>query len=398
MGVGTFHCQCPGFFFPKLELYFRELDDTSSNRDPILHSIFLCSVSRRISAAESNPKSTMMSNPSATPDHQTILLLTHARTASHVLERMLSKQQALYGSHFYQAGRIQRRDLLKAGPLHTTDPAVQADLLKLLNDGHEQFEGFVADAKQQGKTAFVHTQPHAMISPQVASDYVYGPSSSDEATTAAATTPDWLVGPPGRTHTNITVLPDDVFLRPGTTLIINFRHPLLIVDGIARGMRDLPAFQVGNEWRPLVRLGGNVHWQRVMYDWSRSRGARPILLDADDYLGPDNRALMQRVCDLVPGFDAEDVIYSWPKATADELAAMPEALRQSQETISGSEGVMQGYDSRGRSLEAEVAKWTERYGVEEAGFLREMVEGAMADYEYLRERRLRVDGGDGSSR
>ena len=101
-----------------------------------------------------------MSDPSATAAHQTILLLTHARTASHVLERMLSKQRGvLYGSHFYQAGRVQRRDLLKAGPLHTTDPALQADLLKTLNDGHEQFDAFLADAKQQGKTAFVHTQP-----------------------------------------------------------------------------------------------------------------------------------------------------------------------------------------------------------------------------------------------
>ena len=336
-----------------------------------------------------------MSDPSTSLGRQTVLLLTHARTASHVLERMLSKQpNTCYSSHFYQAGRVQRRDLLKAGPLHTTDPALQADLLKALNEGHEQSEAFLADAKQQGKAAFVHTQPHAMISPQVASDYVYGPPSNDS--TSEATIPDWLVGPPGKKHTNITVLPDEVFLCPGTTLIINFRHPLLIVDGIARGMHDLPAFRLTDGLRPLVTMGGNVHWQRVMYDWSLSNGAHPILLDADDYLGHDNHALMQKVCDLVPGFDANYVIYSWPQATAEELAAMPESQRQSQKTISGSEGVMEGYDSRGRSLDAEVKKWTAKYGEEEARFLKGLVEGAMGDYEYLRERRLTADGGTGA--
>lgn len=191
-----------------------------------------------------------------------MLLLTHARTASHVLERMLSKQPtAVYGSHFYTTGRAQRRDLLKAGPLHTTEPTLQADLLKALNEGHDQFNDFLADARRQGKTAFVHTQPHAMLSPQVASDYVYRSSAADS--TSHTTIPDWLVGSQGQKHTNVTVLPDEVFLRPGTTLIFNFRHPLLIVDGLARGMHELPAFQSKDGLRPLVTLGGNVHWQRV---------------------------------------------------------------------------------------------------------------------------------------
>ena len=106
---------------------------------------------------------------------------------------------------------------------------------------------------------------------------------------------------------------------------------------------------------------------------------------------------MHLLCDLIPGFDADSVIYSWPKATTEELAAMPESQRQSQKTISGSEGVMEGYDSRGRSLEMEVDKWTEKYGKEEAGFLRGLVEEAMGDYEYLRERRLRVGRTTGST-
>ena len=129
-----------------------------------------------------------------------------------------------------------------------------------------------------------------------------------------------------------------------------------------------------------------------MYDWYLDQGKHPLVLDADDYLGPEKQDLMRELCQRIPGFDADAVIYSWPKATAEEMAAWPEAARQSQQTISGSEGVMEGFDSRGRSLDDEVAKWTAKYGEEDACFLKGLVESAMGDYEYLRERRLRPDG------
>ena len=179
---------------------------------------------------------------------------------------MLSKQpNVLYGSHFYITGRLQRRELLKAGPLHTTDPAIQADLLRVLNEGHVQLEEFLAEARSQEKTALVHTQPHAMASPQEGSDYIYGSRSSDTSTSKSteSAVSKWLVGSQDERHSNPTVVPDSVFLRPGTIPIFNFRHPLLVVDGVYRGMQQLPAFHVKEGVRPLISMGANLHWQRV---------------------------------------------------------------------------------------------------------------------------------------
>lgn len=62
-------------------------------------------------------------------------------------------------------------------------------------------------------------------------------------------------------------------------------------------------------------------------------GVEPILFEADDYLGPETELLMARVCDRVPGLGIESVIYSWQKATPDEIAAMLEPLQQAQKAF-----------------------------------------------------------------
>ena len=308
------------------------------------------------------------------PRTTTILLLTHARTASHVLERMLSKQpNVVYGSDWFVTARQLRRTLLKAGPIEHTDPALHDEFMKLCNESYSLFSDFLADAQRQGHIAFAHTQPHAMLSPKLTSEYIYGTQNGSQA----ADPGPFLVGqsqPGERGHTNPTVLPDSILLRPGTIPILNFRHPMLVCDGVYRGFRDLPAFNEEGDARKLLGVGATLRWQRLMYEWYLEHGGvqgiKPILIDADDYLGPEKELLMRRLCELVPGFDARSVIYKWPKATEEETAALPEASQQAYKTILASEGVMTGYDTRSRTIESEMAKWVEKYGQEEAALIR----------------------------
>lgn len=323
----------------------------------------------------------------------TILLLTHARTASHVLQRMLSKQpNVLYGENWFQRGRLQRRLIIESGPVEEIDSEIPKELTKLLEEGYSEFLEFLDDANRQDKIAFAYTQPHAMLKPRLMSDYVCNRWNSSRI---GAPDP-WVVGPVTQPHTNPTVVPDSVLLRPGTIPIINFCHPLLLCDRLIRGFRTLSAFDPGKIYHKMVILGGNLLWQRLMYEWYLEHGVplgiEPILLDADDYVGPKKEALMRNLCDQVPGFDSNSLIYTWPKATSGELAEMPESDKQAYKTILASDGILPGLDMRGRNIDGEMAKWVDLWGQEDADFLRGLVEKAMPDYEFLMAHRMRPDG------
>lgn len=331
---------------------------------------------------------------SDTDPKPTVLLLTHARTASHVLERMLSKQSNLVQGQDWFAtneARLPRREVIKAGPIEEMDPAILQKLMAELEKGYVDFERFLAYAQQQGKTVLAYTQPHSMLSPKLMSDAIYRGMESTQHGRPGS----WVVGPDSEAHTNPTVVPDSILLRPGTVPIINFRHPLLIVDGIFRGLRNLPAFADDAITDKMIALNGNVRWQRLMYEWyvehGKPHGIEPILVDADDYTGPAKESLMQKICDRVPGFDADKVAYSWPKATAEEVAALPEHYQQALQTILASDGVKSGYDMRSRDVEATMAEWKTKAGQEYADKLKELVDRAMPDYDFLMAHRLRPD-------
>ncbi|KPI34592.1 uncharacterized protein AB675_4920 [Cyphellophora attinorum] len=329
----------------------------------------------------------------------TVLLLTHSRCASHVLEKMLSKQpNTVLTSAWFLPTRQLRRDVLKAGPINQVSPTLLSSFMTAFNSEYSHFLQSLSDAKANGKVAIAHPQPHMMLSPQVTSSYVYD----------NLTTHDPQFGQPGRflaggdsdeePHTNPSLLPDSFFLIPGTIPIINFRHPMLLCEGVYRGVRDQPTFREANSeyFRKQVGNGASLYPVRLMYDWyvkhGPAAGISPILVEADDYLGEEKEALIGQICALIPGFDAQHVIYKWEKATAEEVSAMGEQRAQALQTINGSEGVMQGYDTQGKTIESETRRWREKYGDEDAEFIRALVDKAMPDYEYFRERRLRPDG------
>lgn len=327
-----------------------------------------------------------------TPPNPTVLMLTHARTASHVLQRMLSEQpNVFYGEDWFVPAAVeQRMALLQAGPIESVDSAFIQALMTALEQAYKEFCNFLDGADREGKIAVAFTQPHMMLAPKLVSDQTF---HGWDATKEGAPGP-WTVGPSSEAHTNPTVLPDSVLLRPGTVPIINFRHPILVCEGIFRGIRDIPFFAEEGRAKRTLAFNAHLRWQRFMYDWYLKHGVpagiEPILLDADDYMGPDKESLMQKVCDRIPGFDAKSVIYSWSKATSSELEAMSEIHKESLQTLLASNGVLPGYDMRNRDIDTEMPKWVEKWGQEDANTLKAIIERAMPDYEYLMEHRMRL--------
>ena len=70
---------------------------------------------------------------------------------------------------------------------------------------------------------------------------------------------------------------------------------------------------------------------------------------------------------------------------------MDKAARMMTETLRESKGVIKEKTPRELDVEAEVEKWKEEFGEEVSEFLQAVVRETIGDYEYLRDRRLKVD-------
>lgn len=66
-----------------------------------------------------------------------VLLLSHARTGCHLLERMLSLQtNTSYGSHYFAPARLLQLKLLESGPLAGAPAEIQQQLIDVFQSGY----------------------------------------------------------------------------------------------------------------------------------------------------------------------------------------------------------------------------------------------------------------------
>ena len=216
-----------------------------------------------------------------------------------------------------------------------------------------------------------------MIQPRLASAYVYGDDPD-------LNRPWVLQSSTGIGHTadNPTVLPNHALLAPGTVPIFTIRHPVLMVPSIYRTIREVES--TNNE---IMIFSSTLRWQRLLHDWYLQHGTavgiKPLIVDAEDYQGSGCHLFMDRLCDAA-GLDKNSVIYSWEKASDNELKSMPSIVAEIKKTILGSSGVIEGLGSASLDLEAEEAKWLELFGLEGQQEIKELVERTMDDYEYLK--------------
>lgn len=83
--------------------------------------------------------------------------------------------------------------------------------------------------------------------------------------------------------------------------------------------------------------------------------------------------------------------FAWDKVRLEEMSGTSVTYRIMRSTILESTGAIECKTSSGLDVDDEVEKWIGEFGVVTAEHIEKMVREAMLDYEYLRERRLRVD-------
>ncbi|KAJ5600837.1 hypothetical protein N7450_001904 [Penicillium hetheringtonii] len=143
---------------------------------------------------------------------------------------------------------------------------------------------------------------------------------------------------------------------------------------LARKMNDLAAICT-------------LRWTRTLYDWYTSawEGQKsPVILDAADIV--EQPELTRHFCDII-GLDPSKIQFEWKAVDQEKLAQHPLWLH-TRATLMTSSGITPGKTFRGVTIEEEEVKWRTEFGDTVATKLLQWVQGAMADYEYLFNRRL----------
>jgi hypothetical protein len=197
---------------------------------------------------------------------------------------------------------------------------------------------------------------------------------------------------------NKTILPDSFLLTFRPTFLV--RHPALAFPSYYRAHTDsrsgpknqLEEHDLIRELTPWMTF----HWMRWLYEfYGEQRGFQiqihrrklPIILDADDIIS--SRSIIIHYAWLI-GLDPTKLRLDWEPASREELSKISVIRGRSfVSTISVSCGVVKGKTAEGLDLVVEVRKWKEEFGEVIGGKMEEWVKGAMDDYEFFKERKLR---------
>lgn len=129
----------------------------------------------------------------------------------------------------------------------------------------------------------------------------------------------------------------------------------------------------------------------MLYEWIIAQGLDAVIVDAKEYMSPQTiRPLLAKLCKAT-GLDVDAVIYEWPKATEAEMARLPPVVVGIIRDILVSEGLRTDKDVGDVVAVVEEVKWKEEFGEEVAVVLKDLVDNAMGDYLYMREKAIKVD-------
>lgn len=221
--------------------------------------------------------------------------------------------------------------------------------------------------KQDGSLLFVHSHPFFPVLPEKMLEYIH------------------LLDSPEPCHLrseNFSLVPNTLLLRPGTIPLISIRDPRLCVPSAYRVLERMNLPHAGSRAFFLVTTC-NV-WNCVLYNFYKSHGIEPVVVDADDYMTSENfvRSLCVRL-----GLDPSKVRFDWDAVTSQQKEKQIHPMQYaSQNTLYESSGLIAGRAAKNSDFTDASVKWKEEFG-EDAGLIEEMVALAMPHYQYLYERR-----------
>ncbi|ETI20999.1 hypothetical protein G647_07342 [Cladophialophora carrionii CBS 160.54] len=359
----------------------------------------------------------------STTKHKRVFLLTHPRTASNLLVRILNlENQPALGRPDDGAGRnaqfeyffvstVPLRIKLADQPSLSWSEDERTEAMQRLQASADGLLRHLEEAEAGGRSVFVKEHLLWMLSPQ-AEDLVKRSGNLESRF--------WKVKVPGGTPVqggskaasyvsnhrqagvqdkeatvieNQTVFPDS-FLRTWTPTFL-IRHPALVFPSLYRTSVDLEGRdEARNNAGGMFRIEMTWRWSRQLWEWYNKEWQegnttlRPIILDADDIILEPQ--IITTYCKLV-GLDAEKCRFEWERAGAEEEASMNFMERKMKSSLLSSAGIIRdGKVAAGLDMRQEVRKWSQEFGEEEARKIEAWVTAAMLDYEFLWERRLRV--------
>lgn len=187
----------------------------------------------------------------------------------------------------------------------------------------------------------------------------------------------------------------EILLKKGTTPILTIRDPRLAVPSAFRvlGEFGLPH----GSGRPNFFVSTSTLWTRWLYNSFTSHGIQPVVVDGDDIMAGGEaftRLLAERL-DL----DPEAMLLSWEAPydhvlnsghlSKEEYEGLHPMYYKSQSVLIESSKPDAGRAARNVDLKKEEQSWEADFEEEDAKLMREAVERAMPQYQWLWERRLK---------
>ncbi|SMQ51363.1 unnamed protein product [Zymoseptoria tritici ST99CH_3D7] len=332
-------------------------------------------------------------------------LFSHPRTTTNLLLRMLSGQSEwdLDGYFLYDAF-IYARATIAASPLDDVPQAAWDHYNSLREDALQRTHSILEEART--KKRHVLLKNHAYMLPPITDCIKTVEPASVKTEQSSGTLGAKL------DNTNWTPFSDALMLS--WTPIFIIRNPILTFESWVRAegepFADLTScfaripttFTCCGRTSGLTKLTGNrlnrnqrpnEPYQQELWPGG---GSQVVILDADDILADPQ--VMGKFCDVV-GTDKAELVREWTPASelnahtsvAPSRDIVPEdKARRFYHTINASSGIMSGKTSAGVTLDGREKEWIEEFGPEQAALLKERVEEAWPDYEYLRSLRLQA--------
>lgn len=339
-------------------------------------------------------------------------LVTHPRTASHLLVHMLgveTQPNVAYrdrGGYFFLQMIVVRDLQLRLRGRHVEDwtQDERAQTMRCYQACFDELEGHLKRAEADGRIVFVKEHAGFMTEPTAQTRFLFGQDSVKES--------PWTVqvpstyGPGTHSSLNETVMPDEFLQTWRPTFLI--RHPALVFPSHYRTIRDTEGAEVAGTEESYMALNMTMHWSRTPYDWYTQHfggsGSEPdggvtwpLVVDADDMMAQPE--MVAPLCEIV-GMDAARLPFSRETVSEEDQAQQSPVERRMRDTLNASVGVVEGKTWTGLDVAAEAKKWREEFGQRDGESMGRWVRAAMADHEFMRARRPRPrpDRGRGSGR
>ncbi|KAK4168225.1 hypothetical protein QBC43DRAFT_309902 [Cladorrhinum sp. PSN259] len=382
----------------------------------------------------------------AAPPRRRLFLVSVPRTASNLLVRVLNiKNQPnvltnpssgyFFKEAYLTAASKGYHNVSESPDQSATDhPSDSSQLKSEIRDTYQRcldtLEAASAQASRENKVVFTKEHAFWFVNPAT----MKGDDSSEDNDGSRAREQDCfrLDFPQeiyGQAQTfsenNKTLFPDEYLSTWQFAFII--RHPALAWPSMYRAMQGMAKIGMLDEDGIKGSMVTNMtwRWSRKLFEWCDEKQASmgvapPLILDAYDVI--HNPDVVLNFCEKT-GLDKSVVQFEWgndaglsnykpePRAqplpqesqnghgdgdvsnNSDEDEAREKelaAVNLMTSTLRASKGVIKDKTPAVVDIDAEIEKWKEEFGPEGAALIEKTVRDTMPDYEYLRERSLKV--------